>query len=173
MALGEQPVIRKFILFQYQNIKEIYLYLNVVLKNIRQLITESIERQFVSDVPVSVLLSSGIDSNIIAHVAAKELGLSPVTYTARFELGNLKDDEADIAKLSADMAGLEHNIVDITVDNLPTILQKIVSCYEEPFGDPAAIPTYLLASEISQNEKVVLQGDVVMNFSEVIIVIVD
>lgn len=160
MSLGGQSIIRKFYSFPLPKYKRnLTNDFPVILKNIRRLITESIEKQFVSDVPVSVLLSSGIDSNIIAHVAAKELGLSPATYTARFELGNLKDDEADIAKLSAEVAGLEHNIVNIKVDDLPNVLQKIVSCYEEPFGDPAAIPTYLLASKISQNEKVVLQGD--------------
>lgn len=159
-SLSGQPVISKFYSFPVPSFKKnLSNDLNVILKNIRQLIIESIEKQFVSDVPVSILLSSGIDSNIIAHVAARELGLSPTTYTAQFELGKLKDDEADIAKLSAKMAGLEHNIVNISVKNLPTVLQKIVSCYEEPFGDPAAIPCYLLASEISKNEKVVLQGD--------------
>lgn len=159
-SIGKALKIISFYSFSLPNYKKNLNYdLPVIVKNIRQLVTDSIKKQFVSDVPVSILLSSGVDSNIIAHVAAKELGISPITYTARFELGNSKDDEVDIAQLSAKMAGLDHNVVDITVDNLPTILQNIVNCYEEPFADPAAIPIYLLASKISKNEKVVLQGD--------------
>ena len=159
-SLAEKEVLTKFYSFPFPDVKKHETVgQEEISKKVRNLVIQSIDKHFVSDAPISVLLSSGLDSNIIAHVASKELGYRPMCYTARFEMGQEKDDESNIAQVSANAAGLEHRIIDISADNLTSTIEKLVECYEEPFADPAGLPIYLISQEIRKNAKVVLQGD--------------
>ncbi|MHA7879521.1 MAG: asparagine synthase (glutamine-hydrolyzing) [Saccharospirillum sp.] len=117
----------------------------------------SVKRQLISDVPVGLFLSGGIDSNVIAYHARKyEPKIK--TYTAVFD-GQLSED-AKTAIESARKLDLEHELIDISLTDVIKDLTTIVRSSGYPLLDYAALPLFLMAKKVREdNIKVVLQGD--------------
>ena len=125
-------------------------------KNLEVLLTQAIKRQFVSDVPVGVLLSGGLDSSIVTAIASKSQG--PIqTFTAVFSESR-ELNEAVHAKLVADHFDTIHHEVEILIPPLE-VLEFLGSNFDEPIFDPSVIPTYLLSKEIKKFCTVALGGD--------------
>jgi asparagine synthase (glutamine-hydrolysing) len=125
-------------------------------KNLEVLLTQAVERQFVSDVPVGVLLSGGLDSSIVTAIASKSQG-SIQTFTAVFS-DSRELNEAVHAKLVADHFDTIHHEVEILIPPLE-VLEFLGSNFDEPIFDPSIIPTYLLSKEIKKFCTVALGGD--------------
>ena len=120
----------------------------------RELLLKSVERQLVSDVPLGVFLSGGIDSSCIA-AAARRAG--PVkTFSIRFE--DPRYDESRYARDVARHLGTEHHEFLLTPDAL-TDLPKLASVFGEPFADSSALATHYLSRATRQHVKVALSGD--------------
>jgi asparagine synthase (glutamine-hydrolysing) len=126
------------------------------VERLRELIEESVRLHLVSDVPLGAFLSGGIDSSSIVATAAR-LGSAPVkTFSVGFREPAF--DESGYARLVAQRFGTEHHELILEPDVLG-IIEDLVWYLDEPFGDPSAIPTYMVSKLASQHVKVVLSGD--------------
>ena len=124
-------------------------------QDIDTLLSESVRYRLIADVEVGLLLSGGIDSALLASYAHRN-GSKLRVFTARFEDENL--DELNYAQQVANYLDL-HQVVITGGQITPEIFDKVIFHGDELLGDPACIPTYLLAQEISKHVKVVLSGE--------------
>ncbi|MFZ4115568.1 MAG: asparagine synthase (glutamine-hydrolyzing) [Chthoniobacterales bacterium] len=121
------------------------------------LLEESISLRLVSDRPLGLFLSGGIDSQAIASIMAHEKMLPELpTFTASFP-NHHSFDESQAAEEIAQRLGLPHTSLPITmqVEDVATIVQDL----DEPFADPSAIPTWYLCQAAVQKIVVALTGD--------------
>jgi asparagine synthase (glutamine-hydrolysing) len=124
----------------------------------RRLLEEAVRRQLVSDVPVGVFLSGGVDSSAITAFASKHYAGKLATYSAGFDdLAGV--DERPKARKIAALFGTEHHELYIHGGGMADLVEKMVHHHDMPFSDAANIPLYLMASQVSGTTKVVLQGD--------------
>ena len=122
------------------------------------LIRNAVNRQTISDHPVGVFLSGGVDSSLIAGLLSKENVHKITSYTAVFDSGST--DESEVALHTAAEVGLKHKCMPVEVENVEDLLRRLVKSYGEPFGDPASLPLLAMCDQLSkENVKVVLQGD--------------
>jgi asparagine synthase (glutamine-hydrolysing) len=133
-------------------------YDDSLIEKTRSCLESAVKRQLVSDVPVSVFLSGGIDSSAITAFASKHYQGKLKTFSVAFDY-NLENNELQKAKLVADKFGTDHNELHISGSNVADIVEKMVYHNDSPFSDAANIPLYLLCEEIKDETKVVLQGD--------------
>lgn len=122
------------------------------------LLRRSVERQLVSDVPVGVMLSGGMDSSALAALMAGIRGDSDFhTFSLGFDQGSF--DESSHAKLVADSLGTIHHKIRVTPEKVSTLLPGYLAHIDEPYADGSAIPTWLLAEEASPLVTVLLSGE--------------
>ena len=112
----------------------------------------------VSDVPVGVFLSGGIDSSAITALASKQYCGQLKTFSVGFDFDR-GVNELPKAKSVAKRFGTEHHELHVAGANLPEIIERLIRCHDEPFADAANIPLYLLCEQVKGSIKVVLQGD--------------
>jgi len=124
----------------------------------RQLLDEAVAGHLISDVPVGVFLSGGIDSSAITALASAHYGGTLKTYSVGFDFDR-GVNELPVARKVAEHFGTDHNELQVAGGNLPDVIEKLVHCHDEPFGDAADIPLYLLCQELRGSVKVILQGD--------------
>lgn len=127
------------------------------LSKFSEIFEKSVKRRLVSDVPIGVLLSGGIDSS--ALVAAlnylKVEGIS--TFTVGFEEGG-DFDEREQALLISKMYGTKHTDFLISADKFVEGLQGILRHQDDPVADLALLPLYYLCREARSSVKVLLSG---------------
>jgi asparagine synthase (glutamine-hydrolysing) len=127
------------------------------IEEFRERSLASVGRHMLADVPVGVFLSGGIDSSAVT-AAMSMISTSPVkAFTIGFPGTRL--DETPYARVVAEHFGCEHHVVTVDIKSASEILPRLQGCFDEPFADPAAIPTWYLAELASQHVKVVLTGD--------------
>jgi asparagine synthase (glutamine-hydrolysing) len=124
----------------------------------RELLEAAVQRQLVSDVPVGVFLSGGLDSSAVAQFAARHYDGRLRTYTAGFDFED-GVNELPNARLVADAIGSDHHELHVSAPDVPALLQRLVRCHDAPFGDAANIPLFLLCEQLRGDVKVILQGD--------------
>jgi asparagine synthase (glutamine-hydrolysing) len=125
---------------------------------ISRLLEQAVKRQLVSDVPVGVFLSGGIDSSAITAFASRHYQGRLATYSVGFDFAG-DVNELPRAKRIAARFGTEHHELYIAGVDVPSIVEKLVYHHDMPFSDAANIPLYMMAEKISSHTKVVLQGD--------------
>ncbi len=129
---------------------------NALLHELEALLEDSVRRQLVADVPVGVLLSGGIDSSLVAAMAARTASRVK-TFTIRFP-GYAKYDETAHARLIARHFQTDHSELDAeesTVELLPRLARQ----FDEPVVDSSMIPTYLVSRLVREHCTVALGGD--------------
>jgi asparagine synthase (glutamine-hydrolysing) len=122
------------------------------------LLEKAVQDHLVSDVPVGVFLSGGIDSSTITAFASKHYKGRIKTYSVGFDYEK-KFNELPMAARVAKKFNTDHNELHIKASNIPSIIERLVRAHDEPFGDAADIPLYLLCESLRGSIKVVLQGD--------------
>ena len=124
---------------------------------LRTLMLDSVRHHLVSDVPVGVFLSAGIDSNVIAALAA-ELGTELRTVTLAFEeYAGTPDDEAPLAEAAAKLLRSDHVTVRIGRREFEALLDDFLGCMDQPTID--GLNTYLISRAAAQQGlKVALSG---------------
>src|SRR5882672_3692419 len=128
------------------------------VRELRTLIERAVEKQVMSDVPVGVFISGGMDSSILATLAAKFIGVDKVhTFSAQFAEESY-DESGDAAVLAARIH-TRHVPVRTDEETLLEALQNIIRGVAEPLADPAILPTFLLAREARRYVKVILSGE--------------
>lgn len=115
------------------------------------------EYRMVADVPVGVLLSGGYDSTAVAAMLQKERTARLKTFTIGFEFDAF--NEASYAQEVSGYLDTDHTSVICTEEEAKAIIPALPYYYDEPFGDPSAIPTTLVSRVARQQVKVALSGD--------------
>lgn len=126
-------------------------------ERVRSLLADAVRKRLVSDVPLGVLLSGGVDSSAIAALAKAQMPGRLKTFTVGFSTDS-RYDERPHAALVAKHFGTEHH-ESIVEPDAADLLDLLVHHYDEPFGDSSALPTYLVAREAKRHVTVVLNGD--------------
>jgi len=128
-----------------------------ILNNLEKILIKSFQLRTISDVPIGVFLSGGIDSTLITAILQKHNKDAVKTFTVGF-----KEDEYDESKWARKVAkylGTKHYEYILTEDDLLEVLPELFNIIDEPLGDPSIIPTYLISKKASKEVKVVLSGD--------------
>lgn len=125
-------------------------------QELEEILTESFKLRLVSDVPVGMFLSGGIDSSTVCALLSKE-GIKLKTFTIGFY--EKEYNEAEYAKKVAEHLGTEHTELYCTSKEAFEIIPKLPEIYDEPFGDSSAIPTYLVSRLARSQVKVSLSAD--------------
>jgi asparagine synthase (glutamine-hydrolysing) len=122
---------------------------------LRSRLQDSVRAHLVSDVPVAVLLSGGIDSSTVAVLAAAETSDVLRTFSVGFDERSF--DERSDARLVASHVGSRHEEIVLRPD--PDLVTRAIGAFDEPFGDSSALPTYAVCELAGRHVKVVLSGE--------------
>ncbi len=125
---------------------------------LRDVLLRAVERELMSDVPVGVFTSGGLDSSLLAAAAARVLAGEKIhTYSVKFvEPGY---DESPYAEAVTHHIRSIHHVVTADEPALERALETVTRSLAEPVGDPAILPTFLLAEAAREHVKVVLSGE--------------
>ncbi|HXL07187.1 MAG TPA: asparagine synthase (glutamine-hydrolyzing) [Gemmatimonadales bacterium] len=125
---------------------------------LREVLLASVERELMSDVPVGVFTSGGLDSSLLAAAAARVMAGERIhTYSVKFvEPGY---DESGYAEAVTHSIRTIHHVVTADGPALERAFEVVTRSLAEPMGDPAILPTFLLAEAAREHVKVVLSGE--------------
>ncbi len=144
--------------FNLNKIQEKKISETEAIREIRRLLEDSVKRHLISDVPVGVFLSGGIDSSALVALGAKHYSGKLKTYSVGFDFAS-GPNELGLAAKIAKKYDTDHHEIHISGKNVINVIETLVDAHDEPFGDAADIPLYLLTQKIKGDIKVVLQGD--------------
>lgn len=125
------------------------------IEGIRDLLSKSVKEQLVSDVPLGLLLSGGVDSGAILAFMAEHAGAGVKAFTASFGGGDF--DESAAAGAAARHFGAEHFEIPVKPD-IGAVIRKLAGHFDEPFADSSAIANYLVTKEARRHVTVALAG---------------
>jgi asparagine synthase (glutamine-hydrolysing) len=127
-------------------------------RELRELLRQSVRSHLISDVPIGVFLSGGIDSTILTALAARETRGDLQTFTVVFEgEGIATVDDSYHARRVSERYGTDHHEITIDVSN-PDEMLNLGAMFDQPFGNPTYYLSYLIAQETHQYVKVALSG---------------
>lgn len=147
------------VFWEIENIKPRKITSNTV-PELTQLLDDAVRRQLVSDVPVGVFLSGGIDSSAITAFASKHYEGKLNTYSVGFDFDK-GVNELPKAKTIARLFNTQHHELEINGYDITDTVIDLIHHHDLPFSDAANIPLYLLGKKINGSgaSKVILQGD--------------
>lgn len=119
-------------------------------------IEEAVQSRLVADVPVGVFLSGGVDSSILAALAARHV---PKIATFSMGFASSDHDESRYARLVADHLGTTHHHFLFDETNFSQLLPIVAEALDEPVGDQALLPVYWLCKEARRHVTVALSGE--------------
>jgi asparagine synthase (glutamine-hydrolysing) len=127
-----------------------------LVEELRSRLRDSVRAHLVSDVPVGVLLSGGVDSALLAALAAEESSEPLRTFSIGFEERTF--DELADARRVAERYGTRHRELVLRPD-AALLLPALADAFDEPFADSSALPTYLVSGLAAAEVKVALSGE--------------
>jgi asparagine synthase (glutamine-hydrolysing) len=127
-----------------------------LVEECRARMRDSVRAHLVSDVPVGVLLSGGVDSGLLAALASQESSDPLRTFSIGFEEGSF--DELDDARKVAARYATDHHELVLRPD-AALLLPALADAFDEPFADSSALPTYLVSELAARHVKVALSGE--------------
>jgi asparagine synthase (glutamine-hydrolysing) len=127
------------------------------VERMRELADEAVRVRLMSDVPLGVFLSGGLDSGTITAFAAKNSARPVKTFSIGFRNSELFD-EIDQANLVARKFGTDHRVLQVDAQCAEHI-GTVVRHFDEPFGNPTAILEYILTKHMREHVTVALSGD--------------
>jgi len=119
-------------------------------------VSEAVERRLVADVPLGALLSGGIDSSVVVALMARASTRPVRTFTVGF--GEPRYDERPYARAVAARWQTDHTEVVLDPDLAATV-PRLAESYDEPHGDEAALPLFLICEAARREVTVALTGD--------------
>ena len=129
------------------------------VETLRELLGRTVKDHMISDVPVGVLLSGGVDSTGVLSYAIQQTDKPIHTFTMGFSGANF-DDERPYARLASDKFGTIHHETSMDADDFQEFLPKYVWHMEEPVCEPPAIALYFVSQLARQSSvKVLLSGE--------------
>jgi asparagine synthase (glutamine-hydrolysing) len=127
------------------------------IKELEQTISQAVQAQSISDVPLGVFLSGGIDSSTIAAIMQEQSATPIKTFTIGFDESGF--DEAPYARAVANHLGTDHTEMRVTAQMAQDIIKQLPHMYDEPFADSSQIPMHLVCRAAREQVTVVLSGD--------------
>jgi asparagine synthase (glutamine-hydrolysing) len=127
-----------------------------LVEELRSRVRDSVRAHLVSDVPVGVLLSGGVDSALLTALAADESSEPLRTFSIGFEERSF--DELADARRVAERYGTRHRELVLRPD-AALLLPALAEAFDEPFADSSALPTYLVSQLAASDVKVALSGE--------------
>ncbi len=110
-----------------------------------------------SDRPMGVFLSGGVDSSLIAESLARQLPQKLHTFSVRFADGARGYDESPYAAAVAAHIGSEHTVLEVCAEAREA-LQSLAAAFDQPVANATALPTYLIARAAKPHVDVALSG---------------
>jgi asparagine synthase (glutamine-hydrolysing) len=127
-------------------------------EELRSLFAQSVKRRLMSDVPLGLFLSGGIDSGAVLAAATRALPPERIsTFTIGFNEPSF--DEASFAQALAEHFGVRHHLEMLDLENARKLLPDVLRRLDEPLGDASILPTYMLSRFTRRNVTVALSGD--------------
>ena len=126
-------------------------------EQLRELLADSVRMRLVSDVPLGVLLSGGVDSSAVAALAVAASTEAVKTFSISFAESSF--DESAYARGVAKFLGTDHHEERLSANLAANLVGEIGSWMDEPFSDPSLVPTYLLSRFTRKHVTVALGGD--------------
>jgi asparagine synthase (glutamine-hydrolysing) len=123
-----------------------------------ELLRETVRDHMISDVPVGVLLSGGVDSTALLSFVVEESQKEVETFTVGFG-GREFADERPYARLAAETFGSRHHEMTISAQDFLEFLPRYVWHMEEPVCEPPAVALYYVSRLASNHVKVLLSGE--------------
>lgn len=124
---------------------------------LRDLLSDAVRMRLVSDVPLGILLSGGIDSSTVAAFAVQHATERVKTFSIGFEEDSF--DESKYARQVARHLNTEHYEDKLSAATAGDLISEIGTWLDEPMSDGSLIPTYLLARFVRKHVTVALGGD--------------
>ncbi len=118
---------------------------------------ESVRMRLLSDVPLGVFLSGGIDSSAVTALMSETAGGRVKTFSIGFKEKTF--DELDFARIVADKFGTEHTEFVVDSRQAAGLVPKLMEYLDEPLADASVIPTYVISKLARQHVTVALAGD--------------
>ena len=132
---------------------------NEALEEYDFLLKKAVKRQLMGDVPVSMLLSGGVDSALLAKLVVDQTNKNLKTYTGGYRINDNSINELEDAEQTAKILGVENEKVIIEEDSFTKIFPQLINNIEEPLGSTSIFPIHYLAKKIHQDGfKVTLTG---------------
>jgi asparagine synthase (glutamine-hydrolysing) len=126
-------------------------------ERLRELLSDSVRLHLRADVPVGAYLSGGLDSSIVASLAAVERPRNFQAFTGKFSLGPDYDESRYARELARDK-GIELHELDITVDHFIAEIRRVIYHLDYPVAGPGAFPQFMVSRLARNHRKVVLGG---------------
>jgi asparagine synthase (glutamine-hydrolysing) len=126
------------------------------LERVHETVTAAVRRRLIADVPLGALLSGGIDSSIVVALMAQASSEPVRTFTVGF--AEPRYDERRYARAVADRWGTEHVEVGVHTE-VADVLPRLAATLDEPLGDEAALPLFLICEQARSFVTVALTGD--------------
>ncbi len=125
-------------------------------KELAELISESTRLRLIADVEVGVMLSGGVDSSLLSCYASEISQIPLKAFVVSFDREDL--DEAPYARKVASALGME--LVEVEGGAFDaSVFERVLFHADEPLGDPACIPTFMISEAIARHVKVVISGE--------------
>ena len=126
-------------------------------EHLQKLLADAVRMRMVSDVPLGVLLSGGVDSSSVAALAVRASSEAVKTFSISFAEASF--DESAYARGVAKFLGTDHHEERLSANLAANLVSEIGSWMDEPFSDPSLVPTYLLSRFTRKHVTVALGGD--------------
>jgi asparagine synthase (glutamine-hydrolysing) len=127
------------------------------IERFRETFTATVARHLLADVPLGAFLSGGVDSSAVV-AAMSHASREPVrTFTIGFD--DPRVDESAYARRVAEHLGCRHTERRVQLEDASRILPALARCYDEPFADPSAVPTWYVSRLAREQVTVALSGD--------------
>ena len=125
---------------------------------LQALINQAASRRLISDVPLGLFLSGGVDSSVILGAVAEAMPAAQIkTFTIGFNEKSF--DESSFARVVAEHFGTNHHEKILSLDSAGNLIRLVLSQLDEPLGDASILPTYLLCKFVRSHVTVALSGD--------------
>jgi asparagine synthase (glutamine-hydrolysing) len=129
-----------------------------LVEQLRELLSQAVERRLISDVPLGIFLSGGLDSSTVLALACQ---YTPPPNLKTFTIGFTEPsfDESDYARAVAGAFGSCHQEKILDLESAKDLTPEVLGRLDEPLGDPSILPTYLLSAFTRTHVSVALSGD--------------
>lgn len=125
---------------------------------VEQALRDSVRAMLVADVPLGAFVSGGVDSSLVAALMTQEAGRPIETFNLGFS-GGVAESEHAYAQRVASHIGARHRTLMLAPSDVLSAFSRWLDIFDEPFADPAALPTMLLSQFARRHVTVVLTGE--------------